>query len=80
VAEVDADLTSCCVWSRCKQTDLAVIWGGGGLCDPHWKKVADMPGLVIDNLKGHVPTRVHKELQRNLGPPKPRSLKSMFGL
>lgn len=76
----EPSFTDCCKWKRCRQTDIAVIWGGVGLCDPHWQKVAAMDGLVIDNLKGHVSARVRKELRRNLGPTEPRSCKSMFGL
>lgn len=80
MVEVEADFTSCCQWARCRQTDIAIVWGGIGLCDPHWQKVAVMDGLVIDNLWEHVSKRAQKELRRILGAVITRSLKSMFGL
>lgn len=48
-----------CQWSKKCEVEVEVVYLGFGLCDKHWKKVADMPmeeahkkfGIVI-NKKG----------------------------
>lgn len=67
---IDCDFTEGCQVSRCRGQE-SVIFAGVGLCWPHWKKAADGDNSIVDNLKGKIPVKAHKELVKNHGEPGP---------
>lgn len=63
--KTEPDYAARCQFSRCRH-EVSVIFAGIGLCEGHWKKVADGDNSIYSNLKHHLPARVRKYLESNL--------------